>query len=191
MPEAFVFPYYFQDLVDKTLRDQPLPEEWRAILSEFSTTSQARDDDVEDFLDQDSFAPALGLVRSANQSINASTWTSITFDSQAFTSTDVLTWDSATKVTAGEAGIVLVTGNILFAASGVGDRLVRLLTNGVTQSSIVTVLPTASGNATGVLISKAFSMAQGDYLELQGFQSTVGALNVTAEFSAVWLGKSG
>lgn len=193
MPSEFEFVATDQDFFDKLLRDyrDQMGPELQKIVSAYADHRSQNDDDLTDFLNQQVFAPAIGVSRITNQSINDGTWTSIIFDTQDFASTDLISWDSATVLELGDPGIVQLTGTVEFAANGTGTRFGRFLVNGITDYISVWQV----GNAiltTVVNFTIALSLLAGDQVTLQAFQSSGAPLNVaSASLQAVWLGGTG
>lgn len=114
------------------------------------------------------------------QSIGASVYASITLDVED-TDNDSghSTSTNTSRYTAVTAGLYVCCGKVCFTnTSGGGDRRARLTVNGTAvvgslgnQSSDASI-PYAVCTPTMLVFLNA-----GDYLEVQGFQSTVGALN--------------
>src|SRR5688572_1612251 len=107
MPSAFEFVFSDQDFIDKFLRDygDQITAEMRKVLSDYGNNRQANDDDLVAFLEEDSFAPAIGVSRNTAQSIPVDQATAVVFDTQDFSSTDVVLWNSAEFLQVGETGI--------------------------------------------------------------------------------------
>lgn len=117
-------------------------------------------------------------TKGSNQSINDSTWTSITFDTESFdTNTIHDTSSNTSRLTCKVAGKYIVTGCAGFDTNTTGMRAVRLLVNGGTSYNQQRQAPIASFE-TYASVSDIIDMAVNDYVELQGFQSSGGALNV-------------
>lgn len=191
----FEFPFHNQDLVDKFLRDnKELVPDWvSGPLREFGLTEQARDDDVEDFLGSESFAPAVGVSLTVAQSIDDATPETIVWDGQDFASTDLLVWNSSSRITVGAAGIVSTTAYLSFAANATGGRFIQFAVNGSLVSGAAVSLPAVTAALTASLnMTMVQSLVAGDYIELVAFQASGGGLNaVAAQMSAVFLGSSG
>jgi hypothetical protein len=125
-----------------------------------------------------SFDKSCRLNNSAAQSIPNTTWTNLTFDHEEY-DTDgmhslVTNTDRITCVTAGK---YLVLGFVYFAANATGNRQLLLLKNGgSTEIFSFEGNPTASsGCLTNVYC--IIELAVGDYLQLQAYQNSGGALN--------------
>lgn len=112
-------------------------------------------------------------------------WQSVTFDSErydpsAMHSTSV----NPSRITALVAGVYDIKANLAFAPSAVGIRGLRLLLNGTTiifQDVRVSSSATAS---TSIGAATDYQLAVNDYVEMQGFQDSGGALNMNAAANA-------
>lgn len=122
------------------------------------------------------------VYHDANQSIANNTITSLAlnterFDTDAFH--DAVTNNSRLTVPAGKAGKYLIIGNVAFAANATGQRQVRILLNGATVIARTVDAGTIAGDGTFIL-STIYDLAEADYVELQAYQTSGGALNVVA-----------
>ncbi len=141
-------------------------------------------------------APACLVYHSTTQSVANTTWTSLTFDSET-EDTDAFhsTGTNPTRLTipSGLGGLYLLVASFNFASNATGMRLARFLKNGTTQVPAVDYRPAISGDGTFLTISTLTRLAAGDYVELQGYQSSGGSLNVTGgstqmQFGATFIG---
>lgn len=139
--------------------------------------------------------PHCRVYNNANFSVGSSaTWTSITFNTERF---DVGAMHSTASnqsrivVPTGEGGKYLIGGSLAFATNATGRRLMRILLNGTTvicQAELPLSSSESGGNLTTI-----YNLAAADYVELQAYQSSGGALNVIAgtnyspEFWAMWM----
>lgn len=123
---------------------------------------------------------------SAATSVNGSAWTSIGLDS---TGIDTYGGHSNStnnsRYTAQAAGRYRVTVNNAWAANTTGIRLVRVAVNGNPVPGAA-----ASMNATSALsaahgVSATVFLNVGDYVEMQGYQTTAGALSTSPGTSDV------
>ena len=129
----------------------------------------------------------------ANNTQATLTWNTETFDTDGFHSTS----SNTGRITAptGKAGYYLLTANLTYAKNATGERFLILMKNGtkVNQQSY--------GNfGSGAYISMSFSdviyLAVADYVELQTYQSSGGALSIImnnggtyeSQFAATYLG---
>jgi len=121
------------------------------------------------------------VYNSNTQSINDNSFTAITFDSEdhdtgAMHSTATNT--SRLTVPANAGGAYLVCGGTRFAANGTGTRVVRIVKNGATQVSTGTAVPGNASVDVVIATSCLVVLAAGDYVELQAYQNSGGALAV-------------
>ena len=193
--DVFNFDYYLTDYVAqfrKYLEDSgtTMTPELDSFLKELERATDLRDTDLEDYLAVGSFAPSIGVSRVAVQAVADGTYVALSFDTQAWQSTELFAWDGATKVTVQRSGVVSLTGNPLFAANATGARFVGIRLNGlgyVAQDWRATVGLVDLGCS----ISKLYPVIEGDYFELIVRQGSGGPLNTTGTFEIAWLGQSG
>lgn len=129
--------------------------------------------------------PRVALRQGTAQSIGTGSYTALTFatedyDNETPTSMHSLV-SNQTRITAQTAGTYLFSGKCSFAANSAGRRGLRWFLNGTTVVPASEVIgPT---NPTGTLSLAARTMpialAIGDFVELQAFQDTAGALLTT------------
>ena len=120
----------------------------------------------------------VGVYKSGNQSINNSTDTALTwdtedFDTDSFHSTSTNT--SRFTIPSGKAGKYLLSGTLWWEANANGLRAIKMYKNG----SLIhqTVLLSGTNDGTGTPVSFVFDLAVADYLEVFVRQSSGGALN--------------
>lgn len=120
--------------------------------------------------------------KTGNQSTNNTTWTAITFDAEDWDTNTI--HDNATnntRFTCKTAGKYLVNGNIAFNTNGTGERFVRVKR---TSGATITYynggwIATAGGsNGTRVSFAVTLELAVNDYIEIETYQSSGGALAV-------------
>jgi hypothetical protein len=157
-----------------------------AALATFTSAGRALVDDA----DAAAQRTTLGLggasqsaraTKSANQSVNDSTWTSIAFGGTDTFDTNTIHDPSTnnTRLTCKVAGKYTVTGCAGFDTNTTGMRALRLLVNAATVYSQQRQPPIASFE-TYINVTDVIELAVNDYVELQGFQNSGGALNVMA-----------
>lgn len=125
------------------------------------------------------------VFHNTTQSLTSLTWTALLFNSEDFDIGALHSTVSNTSrltVPAGLAGTYLVGAAIPFAASALGVRGIRLRKNGATQLSpdIWQQGFSASGVGNTLVATILVSLAVADYMEVDAFQDTGGALNVAA-----------
>lgn len=114
-------------------------------------------------------------------SLTNATWTAIalateSFDSHAFH--DLVTNNSRLTIPTGWGGKYLITGVGSFAATAAGKRGARLLLNGATVIAIHFQDYAAVGTyAVRLPVQTTYALAATDYVQLQCFQDTGGAIN--------------
>lgn len=129
-------------------------------------------------------APAMcQATRTSTQSIPSSVLTVVLltsedWDTDAFHSTSSNT--SRLTIPSGLGGIYQLEANIQWTPSITGQRIVTLLKNGVAQTpNLDTALIPNAGVAPNTTAVRSISLAAGDYVELQVFQDSGGALTLT------------
>lgn len=125
------------------------------------------------------------IYKSGSQSINSSTATAVTFDSESF-DTDNLhsTTTNTSRITipSGKAGKYQVNATILFANNTSGLRRIELWLNGSIYQQDSMAVSSNDGRAF-MTIASILNLSAGDYLEIYVFQNTGGALNVWGDDS--------
>lgn len=120
-----------------------------------------------------------GAYHSTTQSLSDSTWSSLSMNSEDYdvgSVHDTATNNSRMTIPSGGTGFYLVTGAVGFAASGAGVRGARIAKNGSVVGTNVTVPATGTGT-TQIGVQWMGPLSAGDYVEVQGYQSSGGALN--------------
>ncbi|MDA1128317.1 MAG: hypothetical protein O2913_06435 [Chloroflexi bacterium] len=116
---------------------------------------------------------------SASQSIANNTTTALAFNSEDF-DTDTI-HDTATnnsRLTCKTAGKYYIHGQVAWAASTAGIRLMELYLNGTTLIARVTMGTSTGEDSPRQQISTLYDLAVNDYVELRVYQSSGAALNV-------------
>ena len=117
---------------------------------------------------------------SAAQSLAPGVDTALTLDSERFDTDgyhDTVTNTSRLTVPTGLGGYYWIGGTVAFAANATGQRSAQIRLNGATA------IVYADGNAAGgslphaIIVSTLFHLADADYVELIGWQSSGGALS--------------
>lgn len=134
------------------------------------------------------------VFHAANQSIPNNAVTILAFNSERY-DTDVMhdTVTNNSRITVNKAGKYLVTANVQFDINATGRRLIGVVLNGTTEFARHAVGPSPA-DVTALHISTIRNLAKGDFLEVQVFQTSGAALNVTSvaqispEFSAQLVG---
>ena len=125
--------------------------------------------------------PSVRVYNSAVQSILNTTYTSITFDSERW-NTDAAgsmhsTLTNTSRLTCQSAGIYEIFAHAGFDANATGQRQATFLLNGTLYIGLVQEAPISGSFTFMVEISTQYQLAVSDYVELQLYQSSGGALN--------------
>lgn len=122
--------------------------------------------------------PRALVYNSASISIPNNTLTAVTFDGEFYDVGGCHSTSSSTSrltVPTGEGGVYNMGACVRFAASATGSRAVRIKLNGTTYiaSQFIDVNSSVAHELT---ISKDYSLAAGDYIEMFVFQTSGSAL---------------
>lgn len=123
--------------------------------------------------------PSARAYRSSAQSIATGTWDSASFDVERYDNDGIWVIGSPTRFTIQEAGIYLLWGQVAFSVNATGQRGVRLRVNGATIAASIQTNTNAT-DTTQIVCSSPWQMAAADYMEVQVFQASGGALNLAA-----------
>jgi len=160
-------------------------------------TSSAWNNQVKGNLEHLYSVPRCEAYKSAAQSISGGSWQDVTWDSETFDTASIHDTSTNTeRFTLVRDGLWLVVAKVVFASNSTGDRRGRLLLNGAGASTLSQVnLHTASGNTTRFTVQTlAYTSTTTDYVGLQVYQDSGGALNLSGgsaastSLSVVWLG---
>lgn len=127
--------------------------------------------------------PRSDATNSAVQSINNTTITALTFDTNttdvgAVHSTSVNT--SRFTVPAGHTGWFLANGQCEFASNVTGIRLIDIFKNGTTRLAMVDEQAIPVAGTTSLQVTWQGALAAGDYIEFRVYHEAGVALNTTA-----------
>lgn len=124
-----------------------------------------------------------GLTQSAAQSISNTTQTDLTFDTESF-DTDAYhsTSSNTARITipSGKGGYFLVTARVSYASNSTGTRGLWLRKNGTEVATCFTQ-PVATSDITTVQINQVMALAVGDYITMNAYQGSGGALNTAVD----------
>ena len=145
---------------------------------------------------------AVEVVRETNQAIGNKEWVPLSYETERFDTGGCWAIGSPTKLVCVEPGIYYAAGTFGFAGSAVGQRIARIVkyVGGVPKESLAELLVPGqaaieagfAGNAMG-LASRPFTLEAGQYITMDAYQNSGGALNVMGdathktEFGMVWL----
>jgi hypothetical protein len=146
-------------------------------------------DDLEFLIDP----PACSARNSTTQSINNTTFTVLTANSENFDNNAMhSTVTNTSRITCQTAGRYLFFTRHRWATNGTGARVIQYRINGVDPGATAQQLMAVPAAGGGVdhqhTATWSLTLAAGDYVEVAGYQDSGVALNVTLEeFAATFL----
>lgn len=123
---------------------------------------------------------------SANQSINNDTWTTVAFDGEEWDTNayhDLVTNNSRITIPPGKAGKYLIGFTGYFADNATGVRGCKLVWTGAPNpiaGGLFAANPTVTAAFGYIHCATVFNFAAGEYIEVQVYQNSGGALNLGA-----------
>ena len=132
------------------------------------------------------------VSKSADQSLNNSQITAITFDTEIYDTSaihDTITANTRLTVPSGVTRVKL-SAKAMFATNGTGARIAWIYKGGTSAypgSAHVSVTPVSSGTTDIVLESPVLTVVAGDYFELYCVQYSGGLLSVLGSANYTWL----
>lgn len=139
--------------------------------------------------------PRARVFNSAAISVPNATLSILTFNSERWDSDTIHSTSSNTsRLTCRTAGNYVITANIAYDINATGYRVTRLLLNGTTEIARDVRPALSASDYTVSFTTTIYDLAVSDYVEVQVYQTSGGALNVqpitnsSPEFSMVWLG---
>lgn len=170
----------------------PVPATWNGGIVPTSTLNSGVRDPLIYAL-----APPLAMVhQESSQSLTSSSWTAITMDTETYDTADGhSTSTNTSRYTAVYPGYYLLGGGVTYAGNTTGRRGARWAVNGSVIPGSATLQVATSATSVGVTARGMVTyLTVGDYVELQGYQDSGGALStyVTASdsyssMSVVWV----
>ena len=137
--------------------------------------------------------PMCMATRSGTQSALNTTFTAVQFNGTDKYDTDSMHDPASnnTRITINTAGVYVVQGEMYWGAAATGVRLGRIRLNGVTTLNTAIVPNTGGSDGVSTAVGVTYPFAVNDYIELLGYQSSGGALNMQAScfLSAAWIGQ--
>lgn len=115
-------------------------------------------------------------ISTADGSLHTLTFNQERYDTDTIHSTS----SNPSRLTCKTAGIYAIVGSVAFAANGVGRRLALIKFNGGSFIGIQQKEATAGNVADQMTVSAQYEFAVDDYVELQSFQQSGGARDVTS-----------
>jgi hypothetical protein len=126
--------------------------------------------------------PAARVYNSANISINASTFTALTFNSERYDNGSLHSTSANTgRLTAPITGLYLIGASVEWAGNTTGDRFASIQLNGATTIARVAQRANAgAGNTVTQEPGCPYQLTAGDYVEVVVIHDAGVALNVLA-----------
>ena len=127
------------------------------------------------------FVGAAAYKSATTQSINNATDTIVTYDAEEF-DTDGFHSGSVNTgrmtIPSGKAGKYLLIANTIFAANATGARSTNFMKNGTSAGAFQQLVSAGSSTSTIFSMSAIVDLAVGDYVEVNAYQNSGGALNI-------------
>jgi hypothetical protein len=120
---------------------------------------------------------------SGNISVNNTTWTALTFDSERWDTDGIHSVAANTsRLTCQTAGKYLIVGQARFASNAGGDaRVLRIRINATTKIAAVAFSDLNGNFNADCVLGTVYDLGVGDYVEVEAYQDSGGALNITAD----------
>ena len=177
--------------VVNTIQDEGVAEAQRGVLNFIGGGVDVTDDSANGRTNVtiSSLFVGASVYRSTTQSITNSTDTRIAFDAEDFDTNafhDSATNSERITIPSGRGGTYRVSLGVHFAVNGTGLRVVRLRKNGTTYLGRYTLHSPTAGDDAAVVLTRTVALAAADYIEVEVWQSSGGALNVNAGPDKTW-----
>lgn len=136
--------------------------------------------------------PKCILTNSAAQSIASSSYTALTFDTEALDNDNMHSNTFPSSIIANTAGWYSLTGAVTFVANATGFRFASFFLNSATEvGRNESAANTVSGRGTSIVLSAMVFLNVGDTVQIGVDQSSGGALNTStgatgSRFTALW-----
>lgn len=152
--------------------EKPPDDDWDGVKRNFQT--------IEREWDQSPIQTR--IFNSVNQSINNTTLTALTFDSERFDTGNLhSTVTNPSRITISTTGLYLLGANITWASNVTGLRFLEIVVNNTSSICTQGVSPaTPIGETTRLNVSAIWRATANDFFEVVVYQSSGGALNVLA-----------
>lgn len=136
------------------------------------------------------------VYNSGSQSINNTTLTALTFDSELYDDDTMhSTVSNTSRITMTTAGRYHVGATVTFDANATGSRIVLLRLNGTTYFAKDRHMTVTTGSTTtSATVSSDYNFSATDYVEVIVYQDSGGALNVLnsgADVTGFWAHRIG
>lgn len=162
----------------------------RATHSDGQSWSAAKANTVEAGVNDAHYMPAVRVWHNATQALVTGTQTVLAFNQeridQAGNAADTM-HDNTTnnsRLTCRYAGVYQISANITFSVNATGNRMILFRLNGATEINRVTMISHVNDNAS-LNLSMPYALAVNDYVEVLGYQTSGGNLNVLASAAGV------
>jgi hypothetical protein len=141
------------------------------VLAAEVATQQGRVEDL-----QDAEISAVGMRPSAATNLTTSTWTTISFGAEQFdTHNGHSTVTNTSRYVAAQDGYYLLMGMVVYEYHATGLRYTRWHVNGIGLTGGSVIMPAHSAGSGGLSVpamTTIVALEIGDYVELQGHQSS-------------------
>lgn len=134
--------------------------------------------------------PKCRVYNNAAISVPGNTNTILTFNAERYdTDTIHSTSSNTSRLTCVTAGTYQIFGHVTFASAGTDRRFLQILLGGSTSLGAIDV----PGGALSLSVNTTYALTAGQYVELQVYQNSGGALNVNStaayspEFGMTWV----
>jgi hypothetical protein len=133
--------------------------------------------------------PSCRVYNSVSQSIPDSAFTTLNFDTESYDNDTM--HDNVTnneRITFSTAGTYKVSANIAFAANATGNRIIKIIRNDGEIKLYENKATVTTGDSTVFNVSFVATFSAGQYVYIQAYQSSTGALGVnrSADYSAIF-----
>jgi hypothetical protein len=125
--------------------------------------------------------PRCSAFHNTTQSIANITWATVQLNSEDMDvggMHDTVTNNERVTVPAGGGGLYLMTGKVTFGVGSVGVRAAMVRLNDTTALMQLGTAPAGVGDSVTVTFSHVGVLAAGDFITLQAYQASGGALNI-------------
>jgi len=130
--------------------------------------------------------PACSVKAAVSQSVPNATHTALIAPTENFdTDTMHSTVTNTSRITATTAGRYLVSATLVFGSNATGIRILSFFVDATTSYEMVAVNTNTGGNTT-LSGSRAFALTAGQFIEVRGFHTAGGNIDLALEdFTAV------
>ena len=129
-------------------------------------------------------------ANNSSVSMTTSTWTAMPYTTELFDTDnfhDNVTNNTRITIPAGKGGFYQFSGHMTFSDNGSGVRAVDVWKNGTSLASFAQ-LNGSSGGVMRIPIASVGEVAEGDYIEFMGIQTSGSTLTIGSAFRVSYLG---